>query len=150
VWLATCWKVGYLPIPGTFGALVGVGIVAVLGRFPWGRPWNSLGLLAASALVYFVGVHAAGRAEEFFSATDPGHIVIDEVVGQMVTFLLRPDASWKWLLAGFLLFRLFDVLKPFPAGRAEHLKRGWGVVTDDVLAGIYTLAALVALGFVFK
>jgi phosphatidylglycerophosphatase A len=72
-------------------------------------------------------------------------VVIDEVAGQMITFLARPDASWKWLLAGFLLFRLFDVLKPFPAGRAERLPGGWGIMTDDVVAGGYALAALLVL-----
>lgn len=150
VWLATSGGIGYLPIPGTFGSLVGVGIVYALGRVPFRQPWHSAVLLAAAILVYLVGVRAAGLAEDFFGSTDPGHVVIDEVAGQMFAFLLCPDSSWKWLLVGFLLFRLFDVVKPFPAGRAEHLKAGWGVMTDDLIAGVYTSAALVALGFWFK
>ena len=137
-------------MPGSFGSLVGIAIIVALGHLPLGRPWLSLALLTATILVYFTGVHAARIAEVFFGTTDPGHVVIDEVAGQMVVFLARPDAPWRWLLAGFLLFRLFDVLKPFPAGRAEHLKAGWGIMTDDIVAGIYTLATLVAFGFLFK
>ena len=77
-------------------------------------------------------------------------VVIDEVAGQMITFLARPDGGWRWWLAGFVVFRILDVLKPFPAGRAEHLPGGWGVMTDDVIAGFYSLATLLLLGFVFK
>jgi phosphatidylglycerophosphatase A len=108
-------------------------------------------LLAGAALsIFFVGAWAAGRAEKFFGRTDPGHVVIDEVAGQLITFLARPDASWKWLLAGFVLFRFFDVVKPFPARRAERLRGGWGIMTDDVLAGLYGMAALLVLGAVLK
>jgi phosphatidylglycerophosphatase A len=69
-------------------------------------------------------------------------VVIDEVVGQMVTLLAWPDASWKLLLAGFVLFRILDVIKPFPAGRAENAPGGWGIMLDDVIAGAYGLALL--------
>ncbi len=150
VWIATTGGVGYLPVPGTFGSLVGIALVAALGRLPFGRPSLALALLAATVLVYFAGIGAASLAEDYFGRTDPGHVVIDEVAGQMLSFLLCPDASWRWLLAGFLLFRFFDVLKPFPAGRAEHLRAGWGIMTDDMVAGIYTLAALAAFRFVLK
>lgn len=150
VWIASCFGVGRLPIPGTFGAAVGLGIVAGLARLPVARAWLPLVIGAAAAMVYVVGVWAAGVTERYLGRTDPGEIVVDEVVGQMVTLLARPEAPWKWLLAGFVLFRIFDVLKPFPARRAEHLPGGWGVMTDDVFAGLYSLVALALLGLVFK
>ena len=151
VWIATCGGVGYFPVaPGTAGSAVGIVLVAALGRADV-APVGSWVLLAAAALsIFFVGVWAGGRAEKFFGRTDPGHVVIDEVAGQLITFLARPDASWKWLLAGFVLFRFFDVVKPFPARRAERLPGGWGIMTDDVLAGLYGMAALLALGAVLK
>ncbi|HKS95102.1 MAG TPA: phosphatidylglycerophosphatase A [Terriglobia bacterium] len=148
--IASCFGVGRLPIPGTFGAAVGLGIVVGLARLPVARAWLSLVIGVAAAVVYVVGVWAAGSTERYLGRTDPGEIVVDEVVGQMVTLLARPDAAWKWLLAGFVLFRIFDVLKPFPARRAEHLPGGWGVMTDDVFAGLYSLVALALLGLVFK
>jgi phosphatidylglycerophosphatase A len=97
-----------------------------------------------------VGVAAAGEAAKFFGRVDPGQVVIDEVVGQMLTLLLVPHATWKWLLGGFLLFRVLDVLKPFPARQAERFPRGWGIMLDDVVAGLYGLGALSALGWVFR
>lgn len=151
VWIATCGGVGYFPVaPGTAGSAVGIVLVAALGRADL-APVGSWVLLAGAALsIFFVGAWAAGRAEKFFGRTDPGHVVIDEVAGQLITFLARPDASWKWLLAGFVLFRFFDVVKPFPARRAERLRGGWGIMTDDVLAGLYGMAALLVLGAVLK
>jgi phosphatidylglycerophosphatase A len=97
-----------------------------------------------------VGVWCAGEAETFFVAKDPGYVVIDEVVGQIVTLLLRPDAAWKWLLTGFVVFRVLDVIKPFPARQAERLPGGWGIMTDDLAAGLYGMVALSLLGFAVK
>jgi phosphatidylglycerophosphatase A len=131
--------------PGTVGSAAGVVLVVALGRLPVGPAWRLVPLGAAVVVVFFLGVWSAGHAEKFFSRVDPRFVVIDEVAGQMITFLARPDASWKWLLAGFLLFRLFDVLKPFPAGRAERLPGGWGIMTDDVVAGGYALVTLLVL-----
>ncbi len=151
VWIATCAGVGYFPVaPGTAGSVVGVVLVAALGRLPVETPWLSVLLGAAAVAVYFLGVWSAGHAERFFSRVDPRFVVIDEVAGQMTTFLARPDASWKWLLVGFVLFRVFDVLKPFPAGRAERLPGGWGIMTDDVVAGGYGLVTLLALGMFLR
>lgn len=67
----------------------------------------------------------------------------------MLTFLLMPHATWKWLLAGFLLFRAFDIVKPFPARQAERFPRGWGIMMDDVVAGIFGLVVLAVSGLVF-
>jgi phosphatidylglycerophosphatase A len=71
-------------------------------------------------------------------------------VGQMLTFLARPDRSWKWLLAGFVLFRIFDVVKPFPVRQAERLPAGWGIMMDDVAAGVYSMGALLLLSYLLQ
>lgn len=151
VWIATCAGTGFLPFaPGTFGSLVGLGLVVAIAHLPSPQPWKSFIVALAALGVCAVGIPAAGEAEKFFGRKDPGQVVIDEVAGQLLTFLVHPDASWKWLLAGFLLFRAFDIVKPFPAGRAEHAPGGWGIMLDDVVAGAYSLAALVILGMIFK
>ena len=151
VWVATCAKVGYFPFaPGTAGSLVGVALVAALGRLPLGPGWLAVSLIALAGCLLVPGVWAAGKAEKFFGCVDPSQVVIDEVVGQIITFLGKPQASWKWLLAGFVLFRFFDVVKPFPARRAERAPGGWGIMLDDVIAGVYGLVALKLLGLGFK
>lgn len=123
-------------------------IVWGLGRLPL-RTTLATGLLAvSSAVILGLGVWAAGRAEEFFGRTDPGQVVVDEVVGQMITLLLLPHATWVWLLGGFLLFRAFDIVKPFPARQAERFPRGWGIMMDDVIAGVYGLAMLGVIGLI--
>lgn len=148
VWIATSGGAGYFPIaPGTAGSAVGVGIVAALGALPLARIWQQTAIAALVLGLGALGVWAAGRAEKHFGKTDPGQVVIDEVVGQMITLLLWPDATWKWLLAGFVLFRIFDVLKPFPARRLEHAPGGWGIMLDDVAAGTYGVLALALFGW---
>jgi phosphatidylglycerophosphatase A len=124
---------------------VGVVLVVALARLHLERAWPSIVLGAVSLVLFSVGVWAAGEAEKFFGRVDPGQVVIDEVVGQMLTFLLIPHATWKWLLGGFLLFRAFDIVKPFPARQAERIPRGWGIMVDDAVAGLYGLAVLMAV-----
>jgi phosphatidylglycerophosphatase A len=119
-----------------------------LAQLPLHRAAASGVLAAASLALGALGVWAAGEAEESFGRTDPGQVVIDEVVGQMLTFLLLPHATWKWLAGGFLLFRAFDIVKPFPARQAERIPRGWGIMLDDVLAGLYGMAVLAVIGLV--
>lgn len=144
--IATCGPTGYAPVaPGTAGSLLGLVLVGTLGRLPTERWVISLLLAALTVGVFLLGVWAATRAEKFFGRSDPGHVVIDEVAGQMTTFLLWPDATPPWLAAGFFLFRAFDVLKPFPAGRAERAPGGWGIMLDDLVAGAYSLLALAGL-----
>ncbi len=151
VWVATSAGVGYFPIaPGTAGSAAGVVIVAALERLPLQVAWQMALVGVVAAVLFAVGVWAAGEGEKFFGRIDPGQVVIDEVVGQMVTLLARPRASWKWLLAGFLLFRAFDIIKPFPARRAERLHGGWGIMVDDGIAGVYGLVVLVVAGFVLR
>lgn len=151
VWIATCGGVGYFPVaPGTAGSAVGVGLVAALGALDAVQPWSRLLLILLSLSIFLVGVWAATGAEKFFGKTDPGHVVVDEVAGQLLTFVAQPDASWKWLFAGFILFRAFDVIKPFPARRAERLPGGWGIMTDDMVAGAYSAVLLLVLGQVIR
>jgi phosphatidylglycerophosphatase A len=151
VWISTSGGVGLFPIwPGTVGAAVGLLVVFVLQHLPLNGPGLSALLAFSAAAIFAIGVWAANRAEIFFGRSDPRPVVIDEVVGQMVTFLARPHASWRVLVLGFALFRMFDVVKPFPARRAEHLPGGWGIMTDDVIAGLYSLAGLSVAGLLLK
>jgi phosphatidylglycerophosphatase A len=151
VWIATSGGAGFFPIwPGTIGAAVGLVVVAALQRLPLTEAELSAIVGFTASAVFGLGVWAAGHAERLFGCPDPSPVVVDEVVGQMVTFLACPGASWKVLLVGFALFRFFDIVKPFPAGRAEHLPGGWGIMTDDVVAGIYSLAGLCAVRLVLK
>ncbi len=151
VWVATCCGLGYFPIaPGTAGSIAGVALAAGIGHLPVSRLWQSTLVAMAVAAVFALGVWAGGEAEKFFGRVDPGSVVIDEVAGQMIALLRRPATSWKWLVAGFVLFRIFDVAKPFPAGRAEKLPGGWGIMLDDVVAALYSLAVLWLLELKFR
>jgi phosphatidylglycerophosphatase A len=151
IWIATAAGAGYFPIaPGTAGSAVGVVLVVALARLHLERAWSSVVLGIASLLLFALGVWAAGEAEKFFGRVDPGQVVIDEVMGQMLTFLLVPHATWKWLLGGFLLFRAFDIVKPFPARQAERIPRGWGIMVDDAVAGLYGIAVLTVLKSVIR
>lgn len=151
VWIATFGGTGYFPVaPGTAGAAVGVLIVWAIAHVPVSRLEVSAIILGVALVLTAVGIWASGRAEKYFGRLDPGPVVIDEVVGQMITLLLRPDAPWKWLIAGFLLFRVFDTTKPFPARRAEHAPGGWGIMLDDVVAGCYGLAGFALLWFLVQ
>lgn len=130
--IATGLFSGYFPIaPGTFGSLVGVLIVLVTQSFPiWLNVALAGGVLAA-------GIWAAGEANRIFSKVDAGYIVIDEIVGVMITMIGIPVTEY-WLIWGFILFRLFDIVKPPPANIFdERVKSGVGVMMDDVFAGIY-------------
>jgi phosphatidylglycerophosphatase A len=155
--IATGFGAGYAPIaPGTFGSILGLviagGIIYFLRHEP-NAPYVTL--IIASAIVGLVGIWAATRAERVFGTTDPGAIVIDEVCGQMITFVCvaayyRDAIYYSWdrrvllltLFIGFLLFRAFDIFKPYPIRRLEALGSGLGVMADDVLAGIYAAVIL--------
>jgi phosphatidylglycerophosphatase A len=141
VWIATCGPLGYFPIgPGSVGAALGVLLVVALAQLPiaTGSVTALVGLVAAA--LFAVGVPASKAAERYFGRKDPGTVVIDEVVGQMVTLLAATRSGWKGLTAAFLLFRCFDVIKPFPARRLERAPGGWGIMLDDVAAGAWSLA----------
>ena len=100
------------------------------------KQYSGWPLLAVAVILYFIGVWAAGETEKR-EGHDARMINIDEVVGMWVTLLFFQDLPVVWVLAGFFLFRLMDVLKPFPVNLSQNLKAGWGVMTDDVLAGLY-------------
>lgn len=147
VWIATSGGLGYFPVaPGSLGAAAGLAVVVALSRLPVATVWVSVLVGIAAAFIFAAGVPAATGAESYFRRKDPGHVVIDEVVGQMVTLLANPRAGWKGLVAAYLLFRMIDVVKPFPARRLEHLKGGWGIMLDDVAAGVWSLAAFSLVG----
>jgi phosphatidylglycerophosphatase A len=129
--VATVAGTGYAPVaPGTFGSAAG--IVLILLTRTWPASWQ----LALVGGVIAVGVWASGRAAGQFGGEDPGHVVIDEVAGQLVTVLLL-DLSIVGLVTAFFVFRLLDIVKPWPAGRFESLPGGWGVMADDLMAGAY-------------
>lgn len=147
LFLATGFYSGYAPrLPGTAGSLVGLvlawGVTVPLARR---SPLAALALIAA---LFAAGCWLSGRAEEFLGEHDSSHIVIDEIVGMALTMYLCP-ASWLALGAGFALFRLFDVLKPEPAGLIDRRMRGGvAVMLDDVAAAIYANLVLHALALV--
>lgn len=151
--LAT-WGVGFLPVaPGTFGSAVGVGIYLLVRlasarafAFAATHGWSfelleSLRMtfmLLLVATLAIIGVWAASRAEKLLGRKDPGAVVVDEVVGQMIAFLFVPFNSGVWtIIVGFFAFRLFDIWKPYPIRRLEALDAGLGIMADDVLAGAY-------------
>jgi phosphatidylglycerophosphatase A len=136
--LATCFGVGYAPFaPGTFGSLVGVALWAVLPQSPAAQAVAILVALAA-------GAWSAGCAEKHFQANDPSPVVVDEVMGMLVALFMLP-IQWPGAVAGFLLFRFFDVIKPFPANRLERLHGGIGIMADDLMSGIYANLLLRAI-----
>jgi phosphatidylglycerophosphatase A len=122
--------------PGTFGTLVGIPFVLLMAP---------LGLVAQLGLVvagFLLGIYVCGESARRLGVHDHGGIVWDEVVGYAVTMLAVP-AEPLWMLAGFALFRLFDIWKPWPIREADHsLKGGLGIMLDDVLAGIFAGAIL--------
>lgn len=120
---------------GTVGSLVAL---AGLWLVPFGRRALLLTLIAVTAL----GVWAGGRVERMLAAKDPGVIVIDEVAGMLLSVLTLPRTV-PVLLTAFLLFRLFDVWKPFPARQSQSLPGGLGVMADDLIAGVYSLALII-------
>ena len=151
VWIATAGGVGYFPVaPGTAGSLVGVGIVLALGLLPVTFRWRSAAVVLTTLILMMLGVAAASRAVSFFGRADPSQVVIDEVVGQMISLAAWPVAGWKTYVAGFILFRFFDIVKPFPARRCERIAGGWGIMLDDVVAGAYSLLVLLVGGFVVQ
>ncbi|RMD97897.1 MAG: phosphatidylglycerophosphatase A [Deltaproteobacteria bacterium] len=132
IFCATACGVGFIPLaPGTCGTVMGVLLAWGLGFLP--LPLEIVGILL------FVGfsIVVSGRAEQTFQRHDDQRIVIDETAGMLVSVALLPKTG-NLLLWGFLLFRLFDITKPFPARRwGDHLPGGLGIVMDDVAAGIY-------------
>ena len=135
--LATGLYSGKIPFaPGTWGS--------AFALIPWYfcRGLSLANYLIVMVILFVVGFLTAGSAEKILDRPDPGAIVIDEIMGMFVTLTLAPNHPVAWLL-GFILFRIFDVLKPFPVSWLDtHLHGGIGIMMDDVMAGIYALVCL--------
>ncbi len=132
--LGTALGLGYVPyIPGTFASLVTAGAVALLHR---ASDSATLQLGAALVLLLPVSIWASARVARREAKSDPSHVVIDEVVGQIFCLLWVPF-SWTFLVMGFVAFRVFDILKPYPIKKVERLRGGMGIVCDDLIAGLY-------------
>ncbi len=164
--IATC-GVGYLPLaPGTWGSLVGIGLYVLVRGIAMklffgsaaGRNFNLLHVyygvvafeLAVVVMITLVGIWAASRTEKLSGRKDPSKVVIDEVAGQFIALMPVPfvlGAAWWSTILAFVLFRIFDIVKPYPARRFESLHGGLGIMADDVVAGVYA-AVLVAVAVV--
>lgn len=130
-WGTTCYT-GYSPVgPGTVGSLVAFLPYILLSHF------RGPLLILYCVVFFFLGVWASNRIEKETGEHDPGLINLDEVVGQWIALIALPASGWIVWTAAFVLFRAFDMLKPFPVNRTQSLPGGWGVMVDDVLAGIY-------------
>jgi phosphatidylglycerophosphatase A len=136
--LATWFGAGLLPkIPGTWGSLAAL-------PFAWhiGSEFGALGLVIAAAIVFAVGCWAADTASRAGDVRDPGFIVIDEVAAQWLVLLAAP-LDWRAYAAAFVLFRIFDIAKPWPARLVERrVADGLGIMLDDIVAALYALALL--------
>jgi phosphatidylglycerophosphatase A len=131
--IATFFGIGKIPgAPGTWASLAAAPCFYLLIDRP---------VLHAAVLVgvYFLGVYSSGQLEKQMREKDPSCAVIDEVLGMGVAMILIPK-DWPFIVSAILLFRLFDIWKPYPIQRLEKLPGGWGIMTDDLMAGIYALA----------
>jgi phosphatidylglycerophosphatase A len=138
VFVCTFGYIGYFPVaPGTVGSVAGLVVFALL------RWLHAPAALDATLILVFfaAGVWSGTHAERYFGTTDPGPGVIDEVVGMLITLFLLPGTS-PVVLAGFFIFRVLDVIKPYPAGRFESFHGGMGMMADDVMSAIYANALL--------
>lgn len=160
--VATC-GVGFIPFaPGTFGSVVGIGLWAIVrggvlailwplaGRNNLNLLHISYGLIAsqllAVVLITLAGTWAGSRVEKLQGAKDPGKVVVDEVAGQFIALIAVPIQfeNWWTIILAFLLFRFFDIVKPYPARKFENLHGGLGIMADDIVAGIYAAIGVAA------
>jgi phosphatidylglycerophosphatase A len=138
IWLATGSWVGFSPImPGTFGALLGLPLAYAIWEIS--LLWVQVAVIVAIALTAVPICTAAARR---LGRKDPGCVILDEIVSLPVTFFLLPANEPAVLALGFVLHRVFDILKPFPVRQVERLPEGWGIVADDLMAGVYSNLAL--------
>lgn len=133
VLIATVGYAGLFPFaPGTIGSLAGLLVYAAIVRSGGG----AVAELVTITVLFAGGVWAGTIAERHFGCDDPSPVVMDEVVGMLITLLLVP-VSITGAIVGFVVFRVFDIFKPFPASRLERLPGGWGVMSDDAMAAVY-------------
>lgn len=135
--VATCGYVGYVPVAsGTFGSAAGLAVFAAV------RLSESVAVeLAVIVLLFVIGIWSSNVAERHLGGVDPAPVVIDEVAGMLITLALLPVNVYG-AIVGFLIFRLLDVIKPWPADRLERLHGGLGVMADDAMAAVYANLAL--------
>lgn len=139
-WTAIGFGAGRLPVaPGTWGSVQAVLLVALIYRFGGVSAFSIH--LAVTILLFAVAVPAAARVVREAGDPDPPSVVIDEIVGQAFCLLWIPP-GWQWMLVGLLLFRLFDIWKPFPIRRLERIPGGFGIILDDLAAAIYASVLL--------
>jgi len=140
--VATVGGLGYIPFAsGTFGSMAGVAVWALV-------PATATAQIVAIVVLFVLGSWGGSIAERHFSRTDPSQVVIDEVVGMLITLWLNP-VGWKGVMAGFLFFRAADIVKPYPANRLERVHGGVGVMADDAMAAVYANIALQACRWSF-
>jgi phosphatidylglycerophosphatase A len=140
--IATWFGCGYAPkAPGTAGSLAGLLIAIALNYLGYGRGL----LLLLTAILLAPGIWSASVVARETNIIDPHIVVVDEVIGQWITLMGAATYNWKTFLAAFVLFRLLDVWKPAPARQLEGLPGGWGIVADDVMAGLYGALAIFVL-----
>jgi phosphatidylglycerophosphatase A len=134
----TCGLIGYLPFaPGTYASALGCFFLYLV---PLASPVTSLIIISVIVTLALASINSLT-----FEVDDPGYVVIDEFAGMCVTMAMHA-ATITNLIAGFVLFRFFDIVKPYPIGRAEHLRKGYGIMADDIVAGIF---ANLCLSFFF-
>jgi phosphatidylglycerophosphatase A len=139
--VATFFGTGLLrPGPGSWGSAATVLLWWLLSR--WISPnWQTAAAVFLATAAVLIGIPAATQLSRATGLKDPQFVVIDEVAGQLITLIAIP-VSWKSLLLGFILFRLFDIVKPPPVRQLERLPEGIGIVVDDVAAGLYALVIM--------
>ncbi len=139
VFVATAGGAGYAPIaPGTAGSAVGLLVFYLV------RDWSVASAVLLIAAATIVGTWASHEAARHFGREDPGPVVIDEVAGQLVT-LVGTGVGVTGAIAGFFLFRILDIIKPWPARRFESLPGGFGIMADDLMVGLYGNVVLLLL-----
>ena len=140
-WLATCFKIGHLPIaPGTWGSLA-----AVIGWWLWLQYLDPLVFIVLIITIFIIGVFATNIIINHTGEKDPSRVVIDEMAGQWLGLLMLPDGM-LYIAGAFILFRFLDILKPWPIRQLEQFPKGWGVMLDDMLAGLLTLGLIQGVG----
>lgn len=135
-WLAIGFGAGRAPFaPGTFGTAIAVPVYWLMQ--PLSAPWYAV----VTLILFALGVAICTRVAQVFGLVDPPSVVWDEIVGYLIAMFMAP-VGWIYVVLGFVLFRLFDVWKPYPIHLLERLPRGWGVMADDALAGLYAALCL--------
>ena len=141
--LATFFRTGFMrPAPGTWGSAAGLLLWLAAAHWLHPSPLHlALGTAIAALIVLLVGIPASSIVAREAATEDPQFVVLDEVAGQWVALIVATVRPWEWLLA-FLLFRVFDILKPPPARQFDRMHSGFGIMMDDIAAGVYALAIL--------